>query len=189
MIGLGFARLRGWSRQVLGVEPESILGVMGGSQSLCCRSQILCYPVKIESAQVPGLWTLDLCFTITNGAMLDHLNFRVERSAEAGKKDPSETRQRRVRRKKKNSSNSNNTNARQQRRRWRRKWRKGGKKGRPESRKNCGCSRSDAPSDDCLSTALKYQHAVSAIIANLKRLENRSELAHENYILIDTKSF
>ena len=127
--------------------------------------------------------------------MLDHLNFRVERSAEAGRKNPSETRQRRrrVRRKKKQSSNSNNANARQQRRRWRRKWRKGGKKRpdakRPEQRKNCGCSRSDAPSDDCLSTALKYQHAVSAIIANLKRLENRSELAHENYILIDTKSF
>ena len=116
---------------------------------------------------------------LLNGAMLDHLNFRVERSAEAGKRDPSETRRRRVRRKKKRSSNSNNANAREQRRRWRRKWRNGGKKRsltRPEKRKNCGCSRKDTPSDECLSSALKYQHAVSAIIANLKRLENRSDL-------------
>ena len=117
--------------------------------------------------------------------MLDHLNFRVERSAEARRKNPSETRrERRVRRKWRNGGgNSNKVNARQQRRRWRRKWRKGGKKRpdatRPENRKNCGCSRSDIPSDECLSTALKYQHAVSAIVVNLKRLENRSALTKE----------
>ena len=60
--------------------------------------------------------------------------------------------------------------------RWRRKWRNGGKKRsltRPEKRKNCGCSRSGDPSDECLSTALKYQIAVSAFLVNLKRLENR----------------
>ena len=51
----------GWGRVLvtgeLGVEPESILGVMGGSQSLC-------YPVKIGSAQVLGIWTLDSGLTI-----------------------------------------------------------------------------------------------------------------------------
>ena len=58
----------GWDRVLvrgeLGVESESrvseqesILGVMGGSQSLC-------YPVKIGSAQVLGIWTLDLGLTI-----------------------------------------------------------------------------------------------------------------------------
>ena len=39
-------------------EQESILGVMGGSQSLC-------YPVKIGSAQVVGIWTLDSGLTLT----------------------------------------------------------------------------------------------------------------------------
>ena len=111
----------------------------------------------------------------------NHSNFRVERSAEAGKQNPSENRGRRVRRKKGGNTNSQR---RQQRRRQqrRKKWRKGnGKTGRrqqrPDRRKNCACARqnSTTPSDDCLSTALKYQIAVSAFLANLKRSENRSE--------------
>ena len=38
-------------------ELESTLGVRVGSQSLC-------YPVKIGSAQVLGIWTLDSGLTI-----------------------------------------------------------------------------------------------------------------------------
>ena len=107
-----------------------------------------------------------------------HPHFRVERSAEAGKQNPSENKGTRVRRKK---GGNNHSQRRQQRRRQRRKnWRKGnGKQGRKQQqRKKCGCARKDrqdAPSDDCLSTALKYQIAVSAFLANLKRQENRSE--------------
>ena len=118
----------------------------------------------------------------------NHPNFRVERSAEAGRQNPSENRERRVRRKK---GGNDNSQRRQQRRRQqrRKKWRKGnGKKGRrqqrPDKRKNCACARqnSSTPSDDCLATALKYQIAVSAFLANLKRSENRSEFFFYNFL-------
>ena len=49
-----------WEPESMLQEPESMLGVMGGAQSLCCRSQSLCQSCDYCVSPSPKNWVLGI---------------------------------------------------------------------------------------------------------------------------------